>query len=42
MNFSRLKFHLNAAEQRSARPPSRPLFNKSDPTAVPTAAGHRD
>lgn len=29
MNFSRLKFHLNAAEQRSARPPSRPLFNNS-------------
>ncbi|WGY37364.1 hypothetical protein [Pseudomonas aeruginosa] len=25
MNFSRLKFHLNAAEQRSARPPSRAL-----------------
>lgn len=28
MNFSRLKFHLNAAEQRSARPTSRPLFRQ--------------
>ncbi|UTP65353.1 hypothetical protein MMZ74_31150 (plasmid) [Pseudomonas aeruginosa] len=28
MNFSVLKFHLNAAEQRSARPPSRPLFRQ--------------
>lgn len=27
MHFSTLKFHLNAAEHRSARPPSRPLFN---------------
>ncbi|HGF9788064.1 TPA: hypothetical protein ACJ2ZF_006671 [Pseudomonas aeruginosa] len=34
MNFSTLKFHLNAAEQRSARPPSRPLFNNARKTPL--------